>query len=271
MRFKSLIIIVLLFVVNLSEGQVEESALDRIDFNDTTMVDSDFMWETIAEYVTKAQNRYATGEKQTYNMILATDDILSRCTNFIMYKAVYQYLIYGFSQLGANPVVDYMMRMPYLENSGADEKQYDEMKAIAEQYERNKIGSQAHDIQSKTIKNIEFTLSEKIAENTIVLFWSYSCPHCREIIKELGKMFAKNKDLTIVTINVSGDLKQVKKLLRKSRLANAYNICDGLGWNSPIVDDYAVDMTPSLFLLDENMIIIAKPFDIEELKTDLGL
>lgn len=250
----------------MAKGQTDESLLDRIDFNDTTMISSDFMWETIAEYITEEQNKDVNPEHQMYNMILAADNVLSRSTtSYVMYKAVYQYLINGFSELGANCVVDYLVRLPYLSHVNADNRQYEEMMAVAAQYERVKIGSQSPDIQSKTIKNIEFTLSEIKAKNIAILFWSHSCPHCREMIKDLGELAAKHDDLAIVTVNVSGSLKEVRRLLRKSLLDKAYNICDGLGWNSTIVDDYAVDSTPSLFLLDENKIIIAKPFDIEEL------
>ena len=42
--FKSLIIIVLLFVCDIAKGQSEASILDRIDFSDTTMIYNDFMW-----------------------------------------------------------------------------------------------------------------------------------------------------------------------------------------------------------------------------------
>ena len=70
---------------------------------------------------------------------------------------------------------------------------------------------------------------------------------------------------------VSKDLKKVKRLLRKAKLDSQYNICDGMGWDSPIVEDYAVDMTPSLFLLDEDKVLIAKPFDIEEVEEKLTI
>ena len=269
---KLLIIILLLTIDNTMMGQSEESILDKIDFNDTTMINSDLMWQTIAEYITAEQNKSANPNSQMYNMILAADNVLGRsCTSFVMYKSVYQYLISIFSELGATQVVDYMLRMPYLGYLDATDSEREEIMDIAERYERVKIGLKTPDIHTKTIKKLEFTLSEIKSKNTLIFFWSYSCPHCREILKELGKLAKKDKDLAIITVNVSGDFKKVKCLLKKSGLKNAYNIADGKGWNSPIVEDYAVDMTPSLFLLDENKILIAKPFDIEEVINLLGL
>ena len=72
-----------------------------------------------------------------------------------------------------------------------------------------------------------------------------------------------------MTVAVSDNIKKVKRFLKKTHFEEYYNICDGKGWNSPIVEAYAVDMTPSVFLLDKNKIIIAKPFDIEELINEI--
>ncbi len=249
--FKILIIILLLSVVKTVAGQEERSVFD-----------------SIAEYITAEQMK----SDNPYNMIMAADNVLSHnCTSFQNYKEVYQFLISGFSELGANKVVDYLVRMPYLEYIDTTEEQRAEILSIATQYERVKIGLQAPDIQINTIKKLEFTLSEIKSKNTIILFWSYSCPHCREMVKELGQLAKNDKDLAVVTVCVSGNLKQIKRLLKQAHLKNAYNIYDGKGWDSKIVSDYAVDMTPSLFLLDENKIIIAKPFDIEEVTNLIGL
>ena len=89
------------------------------------------------------------------------------------------------------------------------------------------------------------------------------------MIKELGEFAKKNDDVAIVTINISGDLRKVKRLLKKTHLEKCYNIFDGEGWNSRIVESYAVDMTPAFFLLDEDKKIIAKPFDIQELINEI--
>ena len=44
------------------------------------------------------------------------------------------------------------------------------------------------------------------------------------------------------------------------------NICDLKGWGSPIAKDYNVFATPMMFLLDENLKIVAKPLDVRELE-----
>ena len=262
---KNLIIIVLLSVISIARGQADDALLDKIDFNDTTLIQGNFMWQTIAEYISQAQESDANPTNRMYNTILAADNVLSRSvTSYEMYVAVYQYLINGFYELGDTKLVDYLVRMPYLEYINPNEEQRYNIEKISATYERVKIGFQAPDIQTNTLNNREFTLSKIKKKKTVILFWSYSCPHCRDLVNELGELIKKNKDVAVVTVNVSGDLKEVKHLLNKAGLKKQYNICDGKGWNSPIVEAYAVDMTPSLFLLDENKILISKPFDIED-------
>ena len=207
----------------------------------------------------------------SYDLILEADKQLSECTDYESYKSVYQYLIYGFSELGANLAVDFMIRLPYFEYLDATDEQKEEIMAIASTYERVKIGKKAPDIQSVTIDNKCFDLSIVDDKYTIILFWSYSCPHCHDLLKELAAFAKENKDFAIVTVNVSGELRQVKRLIKKVGLKKYYNICDGQGWDSPIVVDYAVDMTPSMFLLDKNKIIIGKPFNTEEIENSIEL
>ena len=208
---------------------------------------------------------------QVYDLILEADKQLSECQDYESYKSVYQYLIYGFSELGANIAVDYMIRLPYFEYLDATDEQKEEIMAIASSFERVKIGNKAPDIQAVTINNECFDLYNVDQDYTIILFWSYSCPHCHDLLKELANFAKKNKNFAIVTVNVSGEVKQVKRLLRRVGMKNYHNICDGEGWQSPIVEDYAVDMTPSMMLLDKDKIIIGKPFNTEGIENIVEL
>lgn len=252
-----LIMAALMSVFSIVRGQDDVTVLDQIDFSDTTLIGSEYLNKTIADYV---------DSNQVYDMILAADNVLAYASsNYEMYKYVYQFLISGFSTLGANMVVDYMVRLPYFEFVDASEEQSAEMNAIAESYVRVRIGAKAPAIKAATIKGKPFDLYEIDTEYTLIMFWSPSCPHCTDMIKDLARFVSKHDNVTLVTVSVDEDLRKVKKTLRKSRM-KGYHICDGEGWSSPIASDYAVDTTPSMFLLSDN-IIVAKPFDVEELIT----
>ena len=127
-----------------------------------------------------------------------------------------------------------------------------------------RLGNKAPDIHAVTIDGREFDLYDIEARYTIMLFWSYTCPHCRDLIKELCEFIKQHDDCEIVTVQVSGELKDVKRIIRKNKLKKHYNICDGLGWHSPIILDYDINMTPFIIILNEDKKIVAEPFDIEE-------
>ena len=268
---KSLMLVVMMSVLPIVVGQTENSIIDRIDFNDAALIDSDTLRIAIAKYIDSSYDKSMPAKDAMYDMILAADNVLSRaCTTYEMYSFVYQYLIYGFSEMGANMVVDYMTSLPYFEFVVPDDKQRDSMREIAESYQRVKIGTKAPQISSVTVDGEDFNLYDIKSDYTLLFFWSPACPHCKSMIKELAKMTNKDNLPTIVTVSVSKEKKKAVKLLKRSRL-NGYHICDGYGWNSRIIDDYAIDMTPALILLDEDKVIINKPFDIKELKEFLEL
>lgn len=247
-------------------GQTKTDLLDRIDFNDTTLVGSEDLTREILDYIGACQDTTKSAQNQIYDVILAVDNVLARCTMFPMYRFVYQSLISGFSALGVNALVDYMVHLPYLEFVATDASELEEMRKMAESYSRVRLGSKAPDIQAVTADGKQFELYGLDAEYTILLFWSANCPHCREMIRELGKFLSDKNDIALVSVCVVGKKKTAQKIARKAKIINGVLICDGKEWNSEIVDDYAVDMTPSIFVLDKEKTILSKPFDVNEVK-----
>lgn len=253
-----------LSVCQFVNGQTKTDLLDRIDFNDTTLVGSERLMSDILYYIGTCQDTTESAQNQIYDVILAVDNVLARCTALPMYRYVYQNLISGFSALGVNALVDYMVHLPYLEFVATDTSGAEEMRKMAESYSRVRIGSKAPDIQTVAADGTPFELYGIDADYTVLLFWSANCPHCREMIKEFGKYLPDKKDVTLVSVCVIGKKNTARKIIRKAKIANSVLISDGLGWNSRIVDDYAVDMTPSVFVLDKGKTILSKPFDVDE-------
>jgi len=266
MRIKLLIISVFLLVGSTMNGQVKTDLLDNIDFNDITLIGSEKLTSDILEYIGACQDTTKTAKNQIYDVIIAVDNILARCTSFPMYRFVYQYLISGFSELGVNPLVDYMVHLPYLEFIEMEKSEYDEMQKMAETYSRVQIGSKAPDIQTNTAEGSDFELYSLKADYVVLLFWSANCPHCRELIKEISAFLIENEDVAFVSVCVVGTKKSAEKIMRKAGIAGAILVCDGKEWDSKIVDDYAIDTTPSIFVLDKDKVILAKPFDVDDIK-----
>lgn len=237
----------------------------EVDFNDLSLIPTNVLTTKIIDFLSIQQSPGQNHDQQIMSIILGIDNVLYRsAVNFEMYEFVFQYLIEGFNELGYEDVVDYMTRIPYSEELKCDEDQYNELLYIVEFNSRVKIGSQAKNISGQTIFDEEFDMYDIDNDYIIVYFWSYTCDHCRENIKQLKTFLEDNPDFSMVAVSVKGDLKKIKNYVKKYKV-NSYYYYDGLEWNSPHVSNYAVTSTPTFYVLDKNKNIIYKPFDFEEL------
>lgn len=242
-----------------------DNFFNNVDFNDLSLIHTNVLTTKIIDFVSIQQTNNQTFEQQELSIILAIDYVLNLATvNYDMYKFIFQYLMEGFNELGFNAIVDFMTRLPYAEQIKCSDEQYNELLEVSEYYSRVKIGKLAQNISGITLFDESFDLYNIDNEYVIVLFWSYSCPHCREMIEDLKHFLDENQNFSMIAVSVKGELNKIKKFAKKQDM-RAYFYHDGLEWNSPNVDNYAVTSTPSMFLLDKDKKIIYKPFDFQEL------
>ena len=140
-----------------------------INFSDTAVLSTDYFTNQILDYITYEQAQQPSG-RQMWGVILGVDHVLQLSSeNYQVYKHVYQFLIEGFSALGYNEAIDYMMRIPYFYTMNVTEQQIEEMESLAESYDRVKIGNKAPLIEGKTIYNDYFNEEKfKLFKNSII-------------------------------------------------------------------------------------------------------
>lgn len=238
---------------------------NEVDFTDLSLIPTNVLTTKIIDFLSIQQVAGQTRDQQIMAIVLGIDNVLYRASvSFDMYKFVFQYLMEGFNVLGYEEIVDYMTRIPYSEELQCNENQYDELLSIVELNSRVKIGSKAKNISGKTIFDEDFSMYDIDSKFTIVFFWSYTCEHCRENIVELKSFLDENPDFSLVAVSVKGDLKKIKNIVKKNKVGGFF-YHDGLEWNCPYINDYAVTATPCFYLLDKDKKIVFKPFDFEEL------
>ena len=244
---------------------------NKVDFSDESLIPTDVMTNKIFDFLSIQLTSEQNKDQQTMALILGADNVLNRATvNFEMYKFLYQFLFETFKELNINDVVDYLTRIPYSEEMDCSEEQYNELLSIAEFNSRARVGSIAKNISGKTIFDQDFDLYSIDNKFTIVYFWSYTCDHCRENLGGLKSFLDENPDFSMVAVSVKGDLKKIKNIVKKNKISG-YFYHDGLEWDCPYVDDYAVTATPSFYLLDKDKKIVFKPFDFKELVNFVNL
>ncbi len=105
---------------------------------------------------------------------------------------------------------------------------------------------------------------------TIIFFYSSSCEHCHEQMPFLDRMYQqwRGEGLHVIGIALDADQEEFQQGLDEERFEwPAYS--ELIGWGSPAAKAFNVKATPTLFLLDKDGIIMAKPYDHQELEVVL--
>jgi len=107
-------------------------------------------------------------------------------------------------------------------------------------------------------------LSDLKSKYNVVVFGASWCPQCSEELSQIAKLYDKWKAQGLEVIFVSLDL---DKEIFKS-FAGPFpfiSICDYKKWESPIVKDYHVFATPTIYLLDNKREILLHPNSVNHL------
>jgi thiol-disulfide isomerase/thioredoxin len=128
------------------------------------------------------------------------------------------------------------------------------------------VGQPAPEIAISSSGDLQ-KLSDIKARYTLLLFWESDCPHCQKLTAELLEFYHENKSKDFEVVAMALDTSQVNWL--NYIVANNFdwlNYALPKGWESDAVKAYNIIATPSMFLLDKDKKIIAKPSTVSELK-----
>lgn len=158
------------------------------------------------------------------------------------------------------------------DNCKLTDKQID----LFEQYRKLAIGTIAPNIDLCSIRSVKEV--QEIIQNTpkdlkslpnkykLVAFGASWCPNCQTDYPSLLGKYKKLKeryDLEVIYISIDTDKKKYEDYFKD---APFINFCDTKGWETQSVNDYYVFATPTYFLLNRDLKILAKlksPEDLE--------
>jgi len=94
----------------------------------------------------------------------------------------------------------------------------------------------------------------------LLFFWGPGCENCEAILPEIKEVYELYDSLgfEVISIAITDDKKIWKNAINKQNV-NWINLSDLKGVQSELVDKYNVWLTPSMFLLDSNNVIISRP------------
>jgi thiol-disulfide isomerase/thioredoxin len=139
-----------------------------------------------------------------------------------------------------------------------------------ESYRKMAPGKIAPDIITEDINGNLIALSESEHKYTMVLFWASWCPHCKSMIPELKEWYKKNTeiDLEIMAISIDTARTEWQKTVTENQLP-WINCNEPSGWDGKAAVGYNLYATPTMFILDRERKILAKPVTFYEFSLDV--
>lgn len=242
---------------------------DNTDFNDTLLIRSNILTSKIIGYLSLYQKKEMTQEQMEENLLIAVDTILDKAiVNQPVYEFTIDFLVDGFQAIGFENGLEHLASKNQLEKFCENTARKAELENKMELIKRLAIGKIAPDFSVNDLNGKLIKLSEIKARKTVLVFWASWCPHCDEILPILQRYYNPSNTDSLEVIAISLD--KLETEVRASIGSGDYkwiNIAELQGWDGPIVLDYGIAATPSLFVLDENKTILSKPlnkYEIEE-------
>jgi peroxiredoxin len=148
-----------------------------------------------------------------------------------------------------------------------DEKLETSLHNRIDQAERFKIGNFVPNIIIPDTSGNKIELDKIKSQKILILFYVSWCPHCQEIVPAIAKLYNNQKPDKIEVLAISLDENRDKwlKFIKENRL-KWLNVSDLKGWNDKVARDYYIYATPTMFLIDNNRKIIAKPLTFDDVK-----
>ena len=250
---------------------LKQHFLDDVDFKDTLILHSNAWANKAISYLSLFSNNKYTQKQLESEFIKAVTVILSRASvNAEVYKFLLDYFVGGFDKYHFDAVITYMADNFQDPFSCEDQARKTQLQKKLENFKKISIGKVAPDIVIPDTKGKLIRLSEIKSEYTLLVFWSSECGHCVQMMPQLKELYEKQKPKRweVMTISMDTSRNEWMTFLHEQKL-NWINCSELKGFNSVSSDEYNIFATPTMFLLDRDKRIVAKPISYRELEQDL--
>jgi len=248
------------------KNSVQQEYFSYIDFSDESLINSPVLTDKVFEYLVSYNQSGYNQEQREEAYIEAVDRIMASAQkgNERVAEFILNYLVNGFEGLGMENVLTYIA-----ENYGDNICQTDEKTTLERklEYQKMKPGTFVPDFTMNTIKGQPLTLSHVLENRNLIVFWASWCPHCVELLPRIKTWFRQFNpgNFEIIAISLDTSEKEWKNAVATAGFEEFYNLSELKMWDGKVTEDYNVFATPTMFLVDENRKILAKPETFEEL------
>lgn len=245
---------------------LKKHSLDNVDFNDDELINSDCFTNKSIEYLTYFRNPQLPLGLLEKEFQKAVDTLLTKASvNIFVYQHVADYLVDGFKKFGFDNVVDYIIENYVVKDDLClDEQTENSLQNRINQSKLLTIGKIAPNIILPDETGNEINLEEIKADKLLLIFYASWCPHCKDLLPEIHKLYKEKNNLEVVAISLDEKKEDWISFISENKL-DWINLSDLKGWESKVGQDYYIYATPTMFMLDKEKNLIGKPTNISEL------
>ena len=244
-------------------------ALDNVDFKDIELLYSDLFTNKSIEYLTYYRNQQLPKALLEQEFMKAVDTLLNKAkVNELVYQQMTEYLVDGFTKFGFDAIINYIVEKYVIKDDLClDSKLESTIQKRIDQAKNFKIGSKVPNIILPDSAGNTVDLSKIESEKILIIFYASWCPHCKSTITELIKLYnnQKQKNVEVLAISLDENRNDWTKFVRDNEL-NWINVSDLKGWGGKATEDYFIYATPTMFLVNKDLKIEAKPLSSQEIR-----
>jgi len=234
----------------------------EIDFNNPVLQQSPYLTDKVVNYVFTALpfGQLSPKEQETAIMdnIREVDSQLKGSD--VAFKTYLYYNLWRqLSTAGLNRMADFLYK-DYLKQSATEAKRNDIITKI-EQESRIRIGSMPPEITWKEGGEPKKLSTLEGADNYLLIFWSSTCSHCLHELPLLHKYLESHTELSLKVVAVGLEDAEGSWKKESAKLDGFIHVIALGKWQSDYAKEYAIDHTPTFFILDKEKNLVAEPED----------
>lgn len=240
--------------------------LDKVVFDDTTLLYTNAYTDKIYQYIQLHIKPNLGPRENEAQVIEALEKLMPKLeANEDIRTHLLQFLIQGFESMKMEEVLAHISTNYLQQCNGSLEV----TKRRLEGFRKMALGQKVPDFIAVDTARRPVSLYADIHPYTLVIFWHTRCSFCQQLIsalheKELSGNL-KRHDIHVLGISIDDEQKDWLEYSRMHKLPFTNTFIGG-GFQSETAEAYNIFATPSLFVLDNNHNILAKPITAEELR-----
>lgn len=208
-------------------------------------------------------------EEQQEQYVEAVDQMMLFVPQFPELRSfVVEFMLGGFELLGMEQVQLYLADH-YLDEA-CESDLAELVRSRMEAYKKMEVGATAPDFTIRDDSGLSVSLSELDHPYTLVMFWSSTCGHCRLMMPDLKQWYLEENslDIEVVAISIDSSAMLYREYLGVEPMPwiSSHEV---LGWQGIVPSNYQIYATPTLFLLDRERTILARPASVRQLQRSL--